>query len=171
MSTTPNEVSANTNSNFNHVKNVYFLSQRPQRRPATMSWVTRTIRNVWKLGIRDSVYQLATLGDTKVGILVGTDSYGNKYYQNYDEELPLRNRWVIYKNFYGDAAEIEPGWHNWMSYASDNVPNSSVIPNTGYHKWGKNLGYNPTQTRGAYKPYNTVRPKIETWEPQVADRG
>lgn len=35
-------------------------------------------------------------GDTKAGVLVGTDRYGNKYYENNDEELPcgsLPRRW------------------------------------------------------------------------------
>lgn len=27
-------------------------------------------------------------GDTKAGVLVGTDRFGNKYYENNDEELP-----------------------------------------------------------------------------------
>lgn len=29
-----------------------------------------------------------TPGDTKAGALVGTDRYGNKYYENIEEELP-----------------------------------------------------------------------------------
>ncbi|KAF3919184.1 hypothetical protein AA313_de0207328 [Arthrobotrys entomopaga] len=136
-----------------------------------MSTFPRTIKNIWRAGFMDSVKQLATLGDTKAGTLVGTDKYGNRYFQNDQEELPLRTRWVRYKNFYGDAAEIEPQWHAWMSYAIDTPPSQSVIPNTGYERWGHNIGYNPTQTRGAYKPYSTVKPKISAWEPKVAVRG
>ena len=37
------------------------------------------------------------MGDTKVGTLVGVDRYGNKYFEN-KEELPLRTRWVDYKD-------------------------------------------------------------------------
>ena len=29
---------------------------------------------------------------------------------------------------------------------------------------------NLTGTRGAYKPYNTTKPKYEAWEPKVAQR-
>ena len=29
-------------------------------------------------------------GDTKAGTLIGTDSWGNKYYENLEEELPCR---------------------------------------------------------------------------------
>lgn len=28
------------------------------------------------------------IGDTKAGTLIGTDKYGNKYYENMTEELP-----------------------------------------------------------------------------------
>lgn len=28
------------------------------------------------------------IGDTKAGTLIGTDRYGNKYYENVEEELP-----------------------------------------------------------------------------------
>jgi hypothetical protein len=37
------------------------------------------------------------IGDTKAGTLIGIDRYGNKFYENLKEELPLRTRWVDYK--------------------------------------------------------------------------
>ena len=37
------------------------------------------------------------IGDTKAGTYVASDRYGNKYYENLSEELPLRTRWVDYK--------------------------------------------------------------------------
>ena len=37
------------------------------------------------------------IGDTKAGTYVASDRYGNKYYENQSEELPLRTRWVDYK--------------------------------------------------------------------------
>jgi hypothetical protein len=30
----------------------------------------------------------ATTGDTKAGTLIGVDRYGNKYFENMEEELP-----------------------------------------------------------------------------------
>jgi len=42
-------------------------------------------------------------GDTKAGTLIATDRYGNKYFENLDEELPLRTRWVDYKDY-----ELDP---------------------------------------------------------------
>ena len=38
------------------------------------------------------------IGDTKAGTFIAADRYGNKYYENLEEELPLRTRWVDYKN-------------------------------------------------------------------------
>lgn len=32
--------------------------------------------------------QGAIVGDTKAGTLIGTDRYGNKYFENMEEELP-----------------------------------------------------------------------------------
>lgn len=29
-------------------------------------------------------------GDTKAGTLIATDRYGNKYYENFEEELPRK---------------------------------------------------------------------------------
>lgn len=32
----------------------------------------------------------AIIGDTKAGTLIGTDRFGNKYYENMEEELPRK---------------------------------------------------------------------------------
>ena len=37
----------------------------------------------------DSIVELMSpSGDTKAGTLIGRDGYGNKYYENLEEELP-----------------------------------------------------------------------------------
>ena len=38
------------------------------------------------------------MGDTKRGTFIAMDRYGNKYFENLEEELPLRTRWVDYKD-------------------------------------------------------------------------
>lgn len=49
---------------------------------------------------------LTTLqGDTKYGVLVGTDRYGNKYFENLEEDLPLRTRWVRPSGDHDDQGE------------------------------------------------------------------
>lgn len=44
--------------------------------------------------LSSSPFLTTAQGDTKYGVLIGTDRWGNKYYENLEEELPLRTRWV-----------------------------------------------------------------------------
>lgn len=50
-----------------------------------MSTVTRTLRNLRKIGFKEYWYQLNTIGDTKAGTLIGTDRYGNKFFEDLQE--------------------------------------------------------------------------------------
>lgn len=63
-----------------------------------MSTIIRTLWNVRKVGIRDYLHQMQYMGDTKAGTYMASDRYGNQYYENSEQELPLRTRWVDYKN-------------------------------------------------------------------------
>lgn len=95
-------------------------------------------------------------GDTKAGTLIGTDRFGNKYYENLEEELPLRTRWVDYKNKEYDPSQIEPGWHLWMSYAVDKSPAEDPLLQRRQREW-EPLEHRPTLTlgRSAFKTYST----------------
>ncbi len=53
-----------------------------------MSTLTRTLRNLWRVGVRDAAHQIQYQGDTKAGTLIAKDRYGNKYFENLEEELP-----------------------------------------------------------------------------------
>ena len=53
-----------------------------------MSTITRTLRNIRKIGLKEYWHQLNTIGDTKAGTLIGGDRFGNKFYENLQEELP-----------------------------------------------------------------------------------
>ncbi|KAL5319740.1 hypothetical protein ACEPPN_012796 [Leptodophora sp. 'Broadleaf-Isolate-01'] len=85
-----------------------------------MSTVLRTLRNLRKAGLRDAAHQMQVIrlwrykwnlelgliwiaGDTKAGTLIAIDRYGNKYFENFSDELPLRTRWVDYKDY-----ELDP---------------------------------------------------------------
>ena len=68
-----------------------------------MSTLTRTFRNLWRVGLRDAAHQMQYIGDTKAGTFIGADRYGNRYYENLEEELPrmliaLFARLAAYKN-------------------------------------------------------------------------
>ncbi|KAI1341019.1 NADH:ubiquinone oxidoreductase 13.4kD subunit [Xylariaceae sp. FL0016] len=137
-----------------------------------MSTLSRTVRNLWKVGIRDYFHQMNYIGDTKAGVLVGTDRFGNKYFEN-NEDLPLRTRWVDYKVHDYDASQIEPGWHAWMSYAVDKAPTEDATLMYKKRPWedtdAKTVP-NHTLSWAAYKPYSTTKSKVSTWEPVAAER-
>jgi len=136
-----------------------------------MSTITRTLRNLWRIGFKEYGHQMQYIGDTKAGTLVGSDRYGNKYYENMTEDLPLRTRWVDYKDKELDASQIEPGWHAWMSYLVDKPPVEDKIMAIGVRPWeSKEPKINLTQSRGAYRPYSTTKPKYSAWEPVAKPR-
>lgn len=58
------------------------------------------------------------MDDFKAGTLVGSDKYGNKYYEN-GYYFFGRNRWVEYaehKNLEYDGSQIPAEWFGWMHY-------------------------------------------------------
>ncbi|KAK4105148.1 NDUFA12-domain-containing protein [Parathielavia hyrcaniae] len=136
-----------------------------------MSTISRTLGNIRRIGLKDYWHQLNYIGDTKAGVLVGTDRFGNKFYEN-KEELPLRTRWVDYAKHDYDAGQVEPLWHAWMSYMVDTPPNQDPIVTAASDRpWvPKSHIPNLTFSRGAFKTYSTTKPKIQSWEPIAAPR-
>ena len=53
-----------------------------------MSTIMRTLRNFRKIGIKEYAHQMQYIGDTKAGTYIASDKYGNKYYENLEQELP-----------------------------------------------------------------------------------
>ncbi|RKF53984.1 NADH dehydrogenase 1 alpha subcomplex subunit N7BM [Golovinomyces cichoracearum] len=128
-----------------------------------MSTLLRTLRNLWKIGLRDAAHQMHHLGDTKAGTMIGVDRYGNKYYENL-QELPLRTRWVDYKDYELDPSHLEPGWHAWISYMVDKPPTQDKLLQSKTRPWElPDHRPNPTASRAAFKTYSTVVPKITPW--------
>ena len=56
-----------------------------------MSTILRTLRNLRRIGFKEYAHQMQNIGDTKAGTYIATDRYGNKYYENLEEELPCRS--------------------------------------------------------------------------------
>ncbi|CAL5871815.1 uncharacterized protein PFLUO_LOCUS6068 [Penicillium psychrofluorescens] len=136
-----------------------------------MSTILRTLRNLRRIGLKEYGHQMQYIGDTKAGTLIGVDRFGNKFYENMEEELPLRTRWVDYKEVEYDASHIEPGWHAWISYMVDSPPTVDKILQTGIRPW-ELPEHRPNQTlsRTAFKTYSTTRPKYAAWTPTAAPR-
>ncbi|EME43172.1 hypothetical protein DOTSEDRAFT_72525 [Dothistroma septosporum NZE10] len=130
-----------------------------------MSTILRTLRNLRSIGLKEYGHQLHR------GALVGIDRYGNKYFENLEEELPLRTRWVDYKDNEYDPSQIEPGWHAWMSYMVDKAPSEDKLLQRGIRPWEpKEHVPVMTASRSAYKPFNTTKNKYAPWTPVAAPR-
>jgi NADH:ubiquinone oxidoreductase subunit len=101
---------------------------------------------------------------------VGTDHYGNNYYES---KLPARffgrpNRWVRY-NGQAEASKVPAGWFNWLHFQSNQPP----ITNKRF-KWEREHTPNLTGTKNAYLPVgakagkykrNPISADYEAWRP------
>lgn len=88
--------------------------------------------------------------------MVGQDRFGNKYYENIEEDLPLRTRWIDYKDKELDPSQIDPGWHAWISYMIEKPPSEDKLLQMGIRPWEEKMTkVNLTATRAAYRPYST----------------
>lgn len=81
---------------------------------------------------------------------VGTDTFGNIYYQQRKGVGPLGKprRWVTYAGD-SDPTMVPPEWHGWLHYTTDIAP-----PDQHYHKRPWELAHQPnmTGTANAYRP-------------------
>jgi len=111
---------------------------------------------------------LGTLSQTHIkfvtllrgGVSVGTDEFGNKYYEERTKLSPAQSsgnlarrsrRWVIYKAGYVDASEVPPEWHGWLHHQSDTLPTNDEALRFRRH-WQKPPVANMTGSSGAYLP-------------------
>ncbi|WP_031230933.1 NADH:ubiquinone oxidoreductase subunit NDUFA12 [Asticcacaulis sp. YBE204] len=89
---------------------------------AFLWWSGATLGTLWTIG-RTSKH-------------VGTDEFGNKYYEarNTKESYgDKKRRYVIY-NGYADASKIPPDWHGWMHYIYDETPTDAPLPKKAWEK-------------------------------------
>jgi NADH:ubiquinone oxidoreductase subunit len=83
------------------------------------------------------------------GTLIGTDSYGNRYYRGTRKRTDGRERrWVMYSGEF-DPSKVPPEWFGWLHYTSD----EPLTAGSAFHKpWVKPHEANPTGTEAAYRP-------------------
>jgi NADH:ubiquinone oxidoreductase subunit len=82
------------------------------------------------------------------GEAVGTDSFGNRYYQERKARAGLRRRrWVIYDGK-AEASRVPPEWHAWLHYNMAEPPLNPRPP----RPWQKPHIPNLTGTPEAYRP-------------------
>tara|TARA_R110002051_G_scaffold97308_10_gene167487 strand:- start:1742 stop:2191 length:450 start_codon:yes stop_codon:yes gene_type:complete len=119
----------------------------------------------------------ATIGTrftvAKRGLLVGTDDYGNRYYQSRDKVSydGRQRRWVIYDG-YAEATKVSPDWHGWLHYTFDEPPTIEPLPR---QSWERDHLPNLTGTPMAWLPQGSMaaegqRPAAtgdyEAWKPE-----
>jgi len=113
------------------------------------------------------------IGDAKYGALKGTDHFGNRYFENLnpEDEIPGRHRWVDFAQHDYHASQVPPEWHSWLSHIRKDPPAEDRAMQNLTPSWKAPWMENLTGTRGAFKTYNTVAPKIIPWESKVSSRG
>lgn len=101
------------------------------------------------------------------GKYVGTDQYGNRYYQTTDG----KRRWVLY-NGTVEASRVPPDWHGWLHHTFEEPP--TIAPFQA-KSWEKQHLPNLTGTSDAYRPEGSLaksgrRPHAtgdyEAWKPE-----
>ncbi|MGE4312844.1 MAG: NADH:ubiquinone oxidoreductase subunit NDUFA12 [Pseudobdellovibrionaceae bacterium] len=85
---------------------------------------------------------------------VGTDLYGNRYFEASPRKGYKRpRRWVMYKGA-PDASAIPPEWHGWIHHQTDQVPSNE---NESFRRsWQRAPQPNLTGTDQAYHPKGHV---------------
>ena len=71
-------------------------------------------------------HEKAGFGD-ELATLVGTDDYGNRYYEDFNGKNKNQRRFVEFADYGkwfpgGMANSISPAWHGWMHYTYDDPP-------------------------------------------------
>jgi len=131
------------------------------------------MKNIFKfLGTLSPAHILLFSATTK-SKRIGTDGYGNAYF-----EAPPRKgykrprRWVMYESE-PEASKVPPEWHGWLHYQTDSVPEDAE--GTYRRPWQKPPEENMTGTNHAYRPTGHLlagdqRPKAtgdyEPWTPE-----
>ena len=91
------------------------------------------------------------------GKFVGSDSFGNKYYESKNGK-----RWVIYSGEI-DATKIPVEWYSWMHSIKNKIEDTHEL---NKYDWQKKHLSNQTGTEKAYNPQkykNATKKKYKSW--------
>ena len=92
------------------------------------------------------------------GKFVGSDSFGNKYYQS-----KAGKRWIIYKGEI-DASKIPLEWYSWIHFTNNRIENKHDLEK---YNWQKPHQSNQTGTQNAYHPNKDneqIKKKYTSWK-------
>lgn len=161
------------NFNYYHISNIIIISGKMAKflQNLKIYFGFDKVENLSRIikhhgGLLGSAKKLYYMDDLKIGTLVGTDDFGNKYYENPEYFVP-RNRWVEFNHekvgLDYNASQIPPEWHRWMTHMTEYPP---TIEKPVSYPWMLPHLENKTGTSDAYMPYSTVKPKIQAWTPK-----
>lgn len=86
---------------------------------------------------------------------VGSDDYGNRYYEcrtnkeSYDQR---KRRYVVYRG-YAEPSKVPPDWHGWLHYTFEEPPTKAPMKR---QKWEKDHIPNLTGTLYAWRPKGAI---------------
>ncbi|MDA9930261.1 NADH:ubiquinone oxidoreductase subunit NDUFA12 [Alphaproteobacteria bacterium] len=81
--------------------------------------------------------------------LIGSDAFGNKYYEERKARPHKPPRRYVRYNGIDEASKVPAEWHGWLHHTEDLPP-----PAEGYgrHEWQQEHVPNLTGTKHAYRP-------------------
>jgi len=123
---------------------------------ARMLW-----QEVRRLGPRETFHKMRKMREIKWGRLVGTDTAGNKYFEN-PSLIYTRRRWVEYARKDHDPSQIPAEWSGWLHYTTDENPVNSEFFKK-FPAWKEPHRENYTGTNLSYRPAN--HPLSDQWQP------
>lgn len=134
-------------------------TSRPDSR--MVSPVLKLIFTWWNGATAGILYTIA-----RNATLVGTDEYGNRYFEcrtskeSYDSR---RRRYVLYRG-YAEPSKVPSDWHGWLHYTFDEPPTKAPLKR---QKWETDHLPNLTGTLYAWRP----RGAIGRSGPRAASKG
>lgn len=84
---------------------------------------------------------------------VGTDEFGNRYFEEARESLENRKRRYVIYNGYADASKVPADWHGWLHHTFDTPPSEEPLPRKS---WELDHLPNMTGTIHAWRPAGSL---------------
>ncbi|MEE2878663.1 MAG: NADH:ubiquinone oxidoreductase subunit NDUFA12 [Pseudomonadota bacterium] len=86
--------------------------------------------------------------------LVGTDEYGNKYYEDRKKSVEHRNRrYVVYRGL-AEPSKVPADWFGWLHHTLENPPTEAPL---NRRTWETDHKPNMTGTLFAYRPDGSLK--------------
>lgn len=91
---------------------------------------------------------------TRRSDLIGTDDYGNRYYQDRKASVEGRQRRYVIYNGVAEASKVPAEWHGWLHYTFDTPPTEAALPR---RSWETDHKPNMSGTMFAYRPNGSLK--------------